>query len=163
MTITASGKQTMQRTTVRRKLRNRAIFISMALMVQFFLGMVTNLYVTIPTHHPGANAQNYFAGMAGSIGWAISAGSSLWLAAHAALGILLVLAGIEGIVFAARSRSALWIWSMILGASFIIGAAFNGASFLIFGKQYSSLVMAGLFALALSSYVLGIYLDGRRS
>jgi hypothetical protein len=135
----------------------------LALLVQFFLGMVTNLYVSIPSQHPGASAQNYFNGVASSLGWAISSSPSTWLAAHATLGCLLVLGGIEGIVFAARSRNAIWIWSTSWGAAFIIGAAFNGASFLVFGKAYSSLVMAGLFALAVASYALGMYLDGRRS
>ena len=136
--------------------------MSLALLVQFFLGMVTNLYVNIPAQHPGANAENYFSGAARSLGWAISAGSSVWLAAHAALGCLLVLGAIESIVFAARSRSALWIWATSCGAAFIIGAAFNGMSFLVFNKDYSSLIMAGLFALALSSYVLALYVDGSK-
>lgn len=85
--------------------------MSLALIGQFFLGMVTNLYVNIPAHHPGAGAQNYFSGAASSLGWAISAGSSVWLAAHAALGCLLVVGAIESIAFAARSRSPLWIWA----------------------------------------------------
>lgn len=163
MTTTAAEKQTAQQAVTRRKLRNRAIFMFLALIVQFFLGMVTNLYVSIPSSHPGANAQNYFTGAASSLGWTLSAGPGMWVAAHAALGCLLVLGGIESIVFAIRSRSALWIWTTICGAAFIIGAAFNGASFLVFGKDYSSLIMAGLFALAVASYVLGIYLGSRRS
>src|ERR1022692_162894 len=86
-----------------------------------------------------------------------------WLAMHAALGLLLVVGSVEFIVAAARSRSATWLWASIAGAAFIIGAGFNGASFLVFGKDYSSLIMAGLFGLSLSSYVLGIFRDGRQT
>lgn len=165
MTITTvSGQNTTQREPARRRwLRNLAAFMSLALVAQFFLGMVNNLYVTIPNQHPGANAHNYFSGVASSLAWAISVGSSTWLAAHVALGCLLVLVAIACIVLAARSRSALWIWSMSFGASFIIGAAFNGTSFLIFNMDYSSLIMAGLCGLAIASYVIALYLDGRRS
>jgi len=164
MAITAGRQKTAQwQTTRRRRLRNHAIFISLALVVQFFFGMVNNLYVTIPAQHPGANAHNYFSGAGSSLAWALSVGSSAWLAAHAALGCLLVLVGIECIVLAARSRSALWIWSTSCGAAFIIGAAFNGTSFLVFNKDYSSLIMAGLCGLAIASYALALYLDDRRA
>jgi hypothetical protein len=151
-----------QSAAARQRLRTRAIVLCLLLVVQFFIGMVTNLYVTIPAHHPGANAHNYFTGAASSVGWAIS-GGAVWLAMHAALGLLLALGSLEFIVAAARSRNATWIWSSIAGAAFIIGAGFNGASFLVFGKDYSSLIMAGLFGLSLSSYVLGIFRDGRQT
>lgn len=142
------------------RVRVRAVVLCLLLVAQFFVGMITNLYVTIPSRHPGADAHDYFAGAASSVGWAIT-GGSIWLAVHAALGLLLALGSIEFIVFAARSRSRIWIWVSVLGCAFLIGAGFNGASFLVFGKDYSSLIMAGLFALSLSSYVLGLYVDGR--
>jgi hypothetical protein len=152
-----------QRAATRTPLRFRAIVVTLFLVLQFFLGMITNLYVTIPGSHPGANANNFFAGAARSVGWAISASPSVWLALHATLGLLLVLGALEFIVAAVRRRNAVWAWSSIAGAAFIIGAAFNGASFLVFDKDYSSLIMAGLFGLSLSSYALGMYLDGRRT
>jgi hypothetical protein len=144
----------------RPRLRGRAIALSLLLVVQFFMGMITNLYVAVPAHHPGANAHNFFTGAASSVGWAITDGS-VWLAVHATLGLLLGLGSIEFIIFAARSRNATWIWSAAAGAGFVIGAGFNGASFLVFAKAYSSLIMAGLFGLSLCSYLLGFYLDSR--
>lgn len=45
----------------------------------------------------------------------------------------------------------------LLGFGAIIGAAFNGASFLDFNRAYSSMIMAGLFAVALASYVTALY------
>ena len=47
------------------------------------------------------------------------------------------------------------------GALFIIGAGFNGASFLNYGNDISSMIMAGLWALALASYLTGLYLAAR--
>src|ERR1039457_2743854 len=83
-----------QSAAARQRLRTRAIVLCLLLVVQFFIGMVTNLYVTIPAHHPGANAHNYFTGAASSVGWAIS-GGAVWLAMHAALGLLLALGSLE--------------------------------------------------------------------
>jgi hypothetical protein len=45
-----------------------------------------------------------------------------------------------------------------LGALAIIGAGFNGASFVDYGHGFSSMIMAGLWALALACYVTGALL-----
>jgi hypothetical protein len=45
----------------------------------------------------------------------------------------------------------------IVGVLAIIGAGFNGASFLNYGHDFSSMIMAGLFAVALGSYLTGLY------
>jgi hypothetical protein len=150
-----------QRPAARQRLRVRAIVVILLLVLQYFTGMVANLYVAVPAHHPGANAHNYFTGAASSVGWAISSGFNVWLAVHVALGLFLGLATIEFTIAAFRSHNAIWAWFALAGAAFMIGAGFNGASFLVFNKDYSSLIMAGLFGLSLSSYVLGMYLDGR--
>ena len=44
---------------------------------------------------------------------------------------------------------------------FIVGAGFNGASFLNYGHDVSSLIMAVLWALALACYLTGLYLVAR--
>ena len=49
----------------------------------------------------------------------------------------------------------------LLGALAIIGAGFNGASFLTYGRGFSSMIMAGLWALALACYVTGAILAAR--
>jgi hypothetical protein len=61
------------------------------LLGQFAIGMAVNLYVVVPPHHPGAHPVNYFTGSVHSLGWAIGSGPAV-LAAHAALGLFLVLA-----------------------------------------------------------------------
>jgi hypothetical protein len=49
----------------------------------------------------------------------------------------------------------------VLGAGFIIGAGFNGASFLDFNANTSSLIMSLLFALATLSYIVVLALEAR--
>jgi len=136
------------------------LIAALLLLVQYLLGMVANLYVTLPAHHPGANASNYFAGITSGVAWVIPHGAG-WVAAHAALGLALVLAALANIVFTWRRGSRLVSATAVAGALFIIGAGFNGASFLNYGNDISSMIMAGLWALALASYLTGLYLAAR--
>jgi hypothetical protein len=130
------------------------------LLVQYLLGMVANLFVTIPAHHPGAGA-NYFSGSASGLGWVIPNGPG-WLAAHSALGLALVLTAIGSLVLTWGRAGRLCTASSIVGLLAIIGAGFNGLSFLTYGHNFSSMIMAGLWALALACYLTCVYLASRR-
>jgi hypothetical protein len=44
----------------------------------------------------------------------------------------------------------------------VLGAGFNGAGFHNYGEDFSSLIMAPLFAIATGSYAFGVFLLGRR-
>lgn len=143
------------------RLTQQAMVLCVLLMVQFFVGMITNLYVTIPAHHPGTGTSDFFAGAARAVAWAVSSAPA-WLAVHAALGLALAVASIAFIVTSARSRDRRWIWLSVVGCLLLVGAGFNGASFLVFGRDFSSLIMSGLFALSLITYLAGIYLAARR-
>lgn len=144
------------------RLTGQAMILAGLLIVQFFLGMITNLYVTIPASHPGAGDRNFFGGAAHSVAWAVSSGP-FWLTMHASLGLALAVASILFIVTAARSGDGLWLGLSIAGCLLLIGAGFNGASFLVFGHNFSSLIMSGLFALTLATYLAGIYIAARRA
>ena len=50
----------------------------------------------------------------------------------------------------------------MLGALAIVGAGFNGVSFLDYGHAFSSMIMAGLWALALACYLAGAILAARQ-
>jgi hypothetical protein len=146
--------------------RSRLLAVNFAacllLLAQFLLGMAVNLYVIIPTHHPGAHASNYFAGVASGVAWVIPHGSG-WLAAHAAFGLALVLAAFASL-FLRRGRewrSRSYTTMSVIGALAILGAGFNGASFLNYGQAFSSMIMAGLWALALACYLTCLYLAAR--
>ena len=123
----------------------------LALLAQFVLGMVVNLYVVLPSHHPGAGARNYFAGVASGLAWVIPNGPG-WVAAHAVIGIVLIVAALATLPRSLRLGDRLIVITSVLGALAIVGAAFNGASFLNYGHAYSSMIMAGLWSLALACY-----------
>jgi len=89
-----------------------------------------------------------------------------WAAAHAALGLALVVAAIAGVVLTWGKDSRPGTALAVLGALAVIGAGFNGASFLDYGHAFSSMIMAGLWALALAAYLTGALLAalaGRRA
>ncbi len=126
-------------------------------LVQAGLGMVVNLYVKVPAHHPGAHPANYFAGSLHSLAWAIAHGAAT-LAIHATLGLALVVFVVGTAVYALRSvRRAIGGWS-ILGGLFVIGAGFNGASFLDFAHNINSMVMALLALAAIGCYATALML-----
>lgn len=130
------------------------------LLAQYLLGMVVNLYVTLPGRHPGASAANYFAGAASGLAWVIADGPA-WAAVHAAFGLALVLAALAGLALTWRVGSRPATLISAIGALAILGAGFNGASFIDYGHAFSSMIMAGLWAVALACYVTGIFFARR--
>ncbi len=138
------------------RLRRAALAMTLLLLCQFALGMVTNLYVTIPAHHPGSQPSSYLTGSARSIGWAIAHGHGE-LAAHVALGLALAVLAVLIAAYATVQRRGRTL--AIAGALLTIGAGFNGAAFLDFNHNINSLIMALLFAAALTAYVTLIYAE----
>ena len=131
-------------------------------LVQAGLGMVVNLYVKVPAHHPGAHPANYFAGSLHSVAWAIAHGAAT-LAVHATLGLALVVFVVGTAVHALRSRRrGIGGWSVV-GGLFVIGAGFNGASFLDFAHNISSVIMALLALAAIGCYATALMLLGTPS
>lgn len=131
-------------------------------LVQAGLGLVVNLYVTVPAHHPGAHSASYFAGSLHSVAWAVAHGAAT-LAVHTTLGLALVVFVVGTAVQALRSgRRAIGGWS-VLGGLFVLGAGFNGASFLDFAHNLNSLIMALLALAAIGCYATGLMLLGALS
>ena len=129
----------------------------MLVLVQAGIGMIVNLDETIPAHHPGAQPSNYFTGSARSVAWAVSHGAAA-LVIHATLGLALVALAIVVAVRALRiANRAVTIWALV-AAGLIIGAGFNGASFLDFNKNVSSLVMALLALGSVACYTVALFL-----
>jgi hypothetical protein len=144
----------------RRDRRNRAargwaFGLLIALLVQFGLGMYVNLFAHIPLNHPGHRAKDFFSGSYHSVAWAeTSPHAPLIMAFHAGLGLLLVPSSLWLAVLAIRGRRAGYVWAAVLGALFIPGAGFNGASFLNYNEDANSYVMALLFAAAVLCYIV---------
>ncbi|WP_157962362.1 hypothetical protein [Homoserinimonas sp. OAct 916] len=137
-----------------------SLIVALLLIVQFVFGMFVNLFVNIPADHPGAHPAGYFSGVVRSVGWALGDGT-LWLTLHAALGLLLVLGAAWVVVLSLRAAVPFGRTLSVIGLLAILGAGFNGGSFLNYNNDISSMIMAGLFAVALASYVIGLFM-GRR-
>jgi len=131
------------------------------LLIQYLLGMAVNVFIVLPARHPGAGAGNYFTGAASGLTWVIAHGP-VWAAVHAAFGLALAVAALGSIALAWRQPGRLAIGASVLGALAIVGAGFNGVSFLNYGHAFSSMIMAGLWALALACYLAGAVLAARR-
>ncbi|MBV9944672.1 MAG: hypothetical protein JO262_21285 [Solirubrobacterales bacterium] len=142
----------------RTKLRRLGLAAILLLLIQAAVGMVVNLYVAIPIRHPGAHPSGYFGGSLRSVIWAITHGAPA-LAVHAALGVALVfiVIGIAINALRLRKRVGIVVWSTI-AASVVIGAGFNGASFLDFNDSTSSLIMALLAFAAVACYSVVMFL-----
>jgi hypothetical protein len=134
-----------------------AFAATLLVLLQAAIGIVVNLYVMIPTRHPGAHPSEYFGGSLHSLAWAIAHGA-VALAVHAALGLALVLIVIGIAIDGLRLRGwAISVWSTI-AALLVIGAGFNGASFLDFNDNTSSLIMALLAFAAVACYSVVMFL-----
>ncbi|HEX6489491.1 MAG TPA: hypothetical protein VF137_11565 [Candidatus Dormibacteraeota bacterium] len=129
-----------------------------ALIAQFLLGMTVNLFVTIDPNHPNANPTEYFTGVARNVAWAITSGPSIWLAIHAVFGLLLVLAAINLLVRAVSAGRRGPIIAASVGAFGVVVAGFNGGSFLNYHQDFSSMLMASGFAIAMVSFAVGLFL-----
>jgi hypothetical protein len=147
----------------RRNLVHRTEFaLVIALLAQYLLGMVVNLFVKIPESHPGAKPPEYFSGVVQSLGWVVTHGGGLWLTLHAGLGLLLVLGSLAALILSIGSHDRAAVTTTAVGFVCLLGAAFNGGSFLNYGEDFSSMIMATLFAIGMGSYAFGVYLLGCR-
>ena len=140
-----------------RQLRITFLFALVMLIAQFLLGMAVNLFVTIPDQHPGANPPEYFSGVAQSVTWAIVHGHIL-LAIHAAFGLVIVLAALGTLVQAIGNRRRGIVVSAVFGFIGVLAAGFNGGSFLNYNQDFSSMLMAAGFAVAVVAYSAGLYI-----
>ncbi len=139
------------------RVRRTLLAILFLLILQFLLGMGLNLFTTITRHHPGANPRGYFSGSVQSVVWAMTQGPVL-LILHVILGLLLFLISIAVLIDAFRLPG--WTRRLLagLGTVGIMGAGFNGASFLDFNLDLSSFIMSIGFALTTIAYLCLLYI-----
>ena len=136
------------------------------LAAQFVLGMAVNLFARVPAVHPGSvrPGSDYFTSLARAVSWALTGGDVL-LRLHVIAGLLAVAAGVVLVpagMWAGGRRRAVAAWS---GLAFVVGAGFNGGSFLIFGDgdKLASFLMASLFLLAVMVYAVALLLEMREA
>lgn len=140
------------------RLRMVTAIILLLLAAQFLVGVLVNLFVQVPAVHPGSNAPEYFSGVAQGVAWAVLH-APLWLQLHTIIGLLLFIASLILIGFAIAARSRAWIILSIIGLLGIMAGGFNGASFMNYGHDFSSLLMSIGFLLAAIPYVIGLSLS----
>ncbi len=145
-----------------RQLRISFLFALVMLVGQFLLGMAVNLFVKIPDQHPGANPPEYFSGVAQSVTWAILHGNVL-LAIHGGFGLVLVVAAVGTLVQAIGDGRRGIVVSAVFGLIGVLGAGFNGGSFLNYHQDFSSMLMATGFAIAVVAYSVGLYIANETS
>jgi hypothetical protein len=140
-----------------RALQRQIVGAVVLILVQSGLGMYVDLFVTIPSGHSGSNPSNYLSGSGRSLLWAVEHGGAI-LEIHTVLGVLLGVMVIGIVARAIRSPGqSIRLWS-IFGALLLIGAGFNGASFLDYNRSASSLIMALLAFGAVACFVVVLFL-----
>ena len=135
---------------------NTVLFMGL-LVIQFGLGMYLNLFVTIPSHHPGAAATNFFVGVWDSVSWAIVHGPA-GLIAHAVIGLAIIASGTHQFVWNLKWGTPGAAWATGIGLLFVLAAGFSGGAFLTYNKDLNSLLMALFFGAAMLCYASSIYL-----
>jgi len=138
------------------KLRRLSIGLLAGYALQFLAGMLLNLFVTIPTSHPGRNATNYFSGDLHGLGWALSGHGGWELSLHVYLAVVLVLGSVSLFILALAQHNKNWSIAIAIAALFTIGAFFNGLSFINYNKNVSSMIMATCWLVAVGSLVYGV-------
>jgi len=136
-------------------LRRLTVFMLVLLILEFITGEITNLFVTIPSAHPGT-ALSSSPGFVPGLGWSLTQSGLLALQVHGALGLLLILLSLVLIGLAIARRLWAWVIVSLIGGVGLILAALSGVGFVNSGEATSSLVMALGFLLALIAYAIGL-------
>lgn len=155
----SSTSATITKPSRTRGLRAVTAIILILLAAQFLIGVVVNLFVTVPTSHPGSNAPEYFSGVYQGVLWALQSTlqqSTFYLWLHVVIGLALFLLSIILLIMSIAARRGGWITTSIFGLIGIVAAGFNGASFINYNHDFSSLLMSAGFLVAAIAYVYGV-------
>jgi hypothetical protein len=138
------------------RLRRQSIGLLVGYVLQFLAGMSLNLFVTIPTKHPGSSGNNYASQSWHSLIWSLAGHGGWGLAFHVYLALLLVFGSISLFVFALVLHNKNWSITSGIVALFTLGAFFNGLSFIDFNKSISSMIMATCWLVAVGVLIFGL-------
>src|SRR5260370_15154102 len=136
---------------MREQMRSQFLGTLVFLIIQFLLGMAVNLFVTIPTNHPGANPPEYFGGVVQSVTWAILHGHVL-LIIHASLRLLLVLNAMGLLLAAIRARARDLITVASFGLLRGLAPGFHEHNFLTFNHAFISTLMPASLPLTRNAF-----------
>lgn len=132
------------------RLRGQSFGALVMLIIQFGVGVVVNLYATVPAADRGS-------GFFGALGKALSNGPAS-LATHTGLGLLIVLAALALLVRSILVRHVPTIVLSVLGLLSIIAAVVNGIRFVSDGgPANASLAMALATAAGMLCYAISLF------
>lgn len=146
----------MQPTKQSAGILGHSIGMLVLLALQFVFGMIANLFVTIPASHPGSSGSDYLSQSASSLGWALSNSGGV-IEAHAGFALLIVIGMIALFIRTLPTHKKSLIWLSLVAALAAIGAFMNGLSFVDYGHDFSSLIMALCWLVAVLSLVAVIF------
>lgn len=126
--------------------KKRAVILLGLLGAQYFLGVVTELYVTFPENNTSSQNWDY-------------AKSQIILMSHIVLGIFILAIALMLFVRAYRAKDRVWKIASGLGLGSIMLAAASGAEFVSSQRGAYSLIMAVLLIPAVTSYGWVLYHD----
>jgi hypothetical protein len=129
--------------------RKASLGLSIALLVQYALGMWVNLYITVPKRDQGG-------GVPAAVGRALSSGPAA-LALHAGIGLVIVIGSVALVARAIQARHRVTIVTSLISLLAVAGAAVSGATFVNTGTDGASLGMALLTAVALLCLLVNLY------
>jgi hypothetical protein len=136
------------------RLRGASMGALVMLILQFAVGMIVNLYATLP-------AGDNHAGLFPAIGKALADGPAA-LTVHAVLGLLLIVSAVTLLIRAAACRQVPVIVVSAIGLLAILVAAISGARFVGNGLNSASISMAIATAVAMLCYAVSLYVLGSR-
>jgi hypothetical protein len=136
-----------------RSLRSTSLAVTVAILLEYFLGMWVSLYATLPKSDAGKST---FAAFGASV-----ADGPAMLAAHAVLGTLILLGALSLVIRAALVRA--WVTAVLslIGLVAVLGAWMAGTKFVGSPMSSASFVMATTTAIALLCYVIILFLPPR--
>jgi hypothetical protein len=151
MSETTIARQALARDRAGRQdgVRKTSLGLSIALLVQYALGMWVNLYVTVPKRDQGG-------GVPAAVGRALSSGPAA-LALHAGIGLVIVIGSVALVARAIQARHRMTIVTSLISLLAVAGAAVSGATFVNTGTDGASLGMALLTAVALLCLLVNLY------
>jgi hypothetical protein len=122
------------------------------ILLEFGLGVATNLYIDVPDkdHHSGAFA---------AFGHAVTGGPVV-LSLHAILGTLIIISAITALVRSTRLRSRVAVVLTAASLIAVVTSWLSGANFVNDSSNVSSFAMAIGTAVALLGYTLMLFLAG---
>jgi hypothetical protein len=127
--------------------KGNVFLILFLLVIQYLLGMLTNLFVQFP--------QNQNAGQLWEFAW-----KQISLASHIVVGISLLVVAVVLVIRAIVKKNKNWIIASTIGLVSIFVAGYAGASFVTNQSAVYSFAMSFGFIAALLSYISGAYFSG---